>query len=109
MITALKQNRDVAVFFGDDVVAFRSLLPGVDGSMIIAPAVFPAAFQKVARVIQQGDSKTALRHFSEQILPFIHLFGAGDEISTTKALFKHLGILQCDELRPRSFPVCPSV
>jgi 4-hydroxy-tetrahydrodipicolinate synthase len=98
-ITALK-SRDVPVFCGDDVVAFRSLLLGVDGSMIIAPAVFPTAFQSVVRTIRQGDNRTALRLFSDQILPFIHLFGIGDEISTTKALFKHLGIFRSDEVRP---------
>ena len=99
-ITALKRSRDVTVFSGDDVVAFRSLLLGADGSMIIAPAVFPTAFQSVVRTIREGDSRTALRLFSDQILPFIHLFGIGDEISTTKALFKHLGIFRSDEVRP---------
>lgn len=106
-ITALKQNRNVAVFSGDDAVAFRSLLLGVDGSMIIAPAVFPAAFQKVVRTIDQGDHKTALRLFSERILPFIHLFGIGDEVSTTKALFKYLGIFRSNELRPPLLPSPP--
>jgi 4-hydroxy-tetrahydrodipicolinate synthase len=82
------------------VVAFRSLLLGVQGSMIIAPAVFPAPFQNVVRSIQQGDTRAALRLFADQILPFIHLFGIGDEVSTTKALFKHLGIFRSDEVRP---------
>jgi 4-hydroxy-tetrahydrodipicolinate synthase len=106
-ITALKKNRDVAVFSGDDVVAFRSLLLGVDGSMIIAPAVFPAAYQKVVRLLAEGDARNALRVFSEQILPFIHLFGMGDEISTTKALYKHLGIFRSDELRLPLLPCSP--
>jgi 4-hydroxy-tetrahydrodipicolinate synthase len=98
-ITALKKNRDVAVFSGDDVVAFRSLLLGVDGSMIIAPSVFPAAYQAVVRLLGQGNQPAALRVFSDQILPFIHLFGLGDEISNTKALFKELGIFRSDETR----------
>ncbi len=106
-ITALKKGRDVAVFCGDDVVAFRSLLLGVEGSMIIAPAVFPAAYQKVVRLVQEGDCRQALRIFSEQILPFIHLFGIGDEVSTTKALFKHLGIFRSDELRLPLLPCSP--
>jgi 4-hydroxy-tetrahydrodipicolinate synthase len=106
-ITALKKNRDVAVFSGDDVVAFRSLLLGVDGSMIIAPAVFPVAYQKVVRLLAEGDARNALRVFSEQILPFIHLFGMGDEISTTKALYKHLGIFRSDELRLPLLPCSP--
>jgi 4-hydroxy-tetrahydrodipicolinate synthase len=98
-ITALKSNRGVAVFSGDDVVAFRSLLLGVDGSMILAPAVFPAAYQEVVRRLKAGDRAQALRVFSEQVLPFIHLFGLGDEVSTTKALFKQLGVFRSDEVR----------
>lgn len=98
-ITALKNRRDVAVFAGDDVVAFPSLLRGADGSMIIAPAVFPAPYQTVVRLLRQGDARQALRVFSEQILPFIHLFGPGDEIPNAKALFKYLGIFRSDELR----------
>jgi 4-hydroxy-tetrahydrodipicolinate synthase len=105
-ITILKENRDVAVFSGDDVVAFRSLLLGVDGSMIIAPTVFPAAYQSVVKWLSLGNKAQALRTFSDQILPFIHLFGLGDEISNTKAVFKELGIFRSDELRLPLLP-CP--
>jgi 4-hydroxy-tetrahydrodipicolinate synthase len=107
-ITAIKRERDVAVFSGDDVVAFRSLLLGVDGSMIIAPGVFPAAYQAVVRKLRAGDPRSALSMFSAQILPFIHLFGMGDEVSTTKALLKHLGIFHSDELRPPLLPCSPA-
>jgi len=105
-ITALKKNNQAIVFSGDDVVAFRSLLLGVDGSMIIAPAVFPLAYQKVVKLLQENDPSQALKVFSEQILPFIHLFGPGDEVSTTKALYKHLGIFRSDEVRLPLLP-CP--
>ena len=40
-----------------------------------------------------------LRLFSERVLPFIHLFGLGDEVQNTKALYKHLGIFRSDEVR----------
>jgi 4-hydroxy-tetrahydrodipicolinate synthase len=89
----------IPVFSGDDVVAFRSLLLGVAGSMIIAPSVFPAAYQEVVKLIQAGTESSALRLFSRQILPFIHLFGPGDEIPVTKAIFKTLGTFRSDELR----------
>ena len=104
-IIALKNNQ-VVVFSGDDVVAFRSLLLGVDGSMIIAPAVFPRAYQKVVTLVQANDPSQALKVFSQQILPFIHLFGPGDEVSNTKALYKHLGIFRSDEVRLPLLP-CP--
>jgi len=98
-IISLKTKGSVAVFSGDDVVAFRSLLMGVDGSMIIAPAVFPEAYQKVVALIRENAASHALKVFSERILPFIHLFGPGDEVSNTKALYKHLGIFRSDEVR----------
>ena len=106
-IAALKRAREVAVFSGDDVVAFRSLLLGVDGSMIIAPSVFPAAYQAVVRTLHQGDARAALQLFAAEILPFLHLFGMGDEVATTKALFKHLGIFRSDEVRPPLLPCSP--
>lgn len=106
-ITALKSRRQVVMFSGDDVVAFRSLLLGVDGSMIIAPGVFPAEYQQVIRRLESGDAQAAYRTFSERILPFIHLFGLGDEVPNTKALLKHLGILRSDEVRLPLLPCRP--
>lgn len=98
-ITALKKNRDVSVFSGEDAVVFRSLLLGVDGSMIIVPGVFPAPYQEVVRQLSQGDERGALRLFSARILPLVHLLGLGDEIPNTKALYKHLGIFRSAEVR----------
>jgi len=97
-ILVLKQH-GVTVFSGDDVVAFRSLMLGVDGSMIIAPAVFPVAYQESVRLLREGKTAESLRIFSERVLPFIHLFGPGDEAQNTKALYKHLGIFRSDEVR----------
>lgn len=89
----------IPVYSGDDVVAFRSLLLGVAGSMIIAPSIFPAHYQQVIKLLAAKDSSAALRLFSQRILPFIHLFGPGDEVAVTKAVFKELGIFRSDELR----------
>ena len=97
-IPILRQS-GIPVFSGDDVVAFRSLLLGVAGSMIIAPSVFPAAYQEVVRLVNAKDEAHALRLFAQQILPFIHLFGPCDEVPVTKAVFKALGIFRSDELR----------
>jgi len=97
-ITALRLG-GMSVFAGDDVVAFRSLLLGVKGSMIIAPAVFPAAYQQTLAELAAGDEMSALETFSRRVLPFIHLFGIGDEIAVTKGLYEHLGIFRSGELR----------
>jgi 4-hydroxy-tetrahydrodipicolinate synthase len=105
-ITALRE-RGISVFAGDDIVAFRSLLLGVDGSMIIAPAVLPTAYQSTVGLIAQNDAEGALRLFSECILPFIHLFGPGDEIPVTKAIYYHLGVFASGELRLPLLPPTP--
>ena len=96
---AILQAIGIPVFCGDDVVAFRSLLLGVAGSMIIAPSLFPATYQEVVRLVAANDNSHALRLFATQILPFIHLFGPGDEVPVTKAVFKELGIFRSDEIR----------
>ncbi len=96
---AVLQKNGIAVFSGDDVVAFRSLLLGVAGSMIIAPSVFPVTYQEVVRLVAANDNSRALRLFAERILPFIHLFGPGDEVSVTKAVFKQLGVFRSDDVR----------
>jgi 4-hydroxy-tetrahydrodipicolinate synthase len=103
-ITFLRK-KGFSVFSGDDVVAFRSLLLGVDGSMIIAPAVFPAAYQRTVGLLGQRNTAGALECFSKEVLPFIHLFGMGDEIVVTKALYEHLGIFRSREAR---LPLLPA-
>jgi 4-hydroxy-tetrahydrodipicolinate synthase len=97
-ISVLRKN-GIPVYAGDDVVAFRSLLLGVAGSMIIAPSVFPAAYQQVVKLVGAKQESAALRLFSQAILPFIHLFGPGDEVAVTKAVFKELGIFRSEQLR----------
>jgi 4-hydroxy-tetrahydrodipicolinate synthase len=98
-IPPLIQETGTTVFVGDDVVAFRSLLLGCAGSMIIAPSVFPEAYQEVCRLLAAGQTRAAFHRFSRSILPFIHLFGLGDEIVNTKALFHHLGLFRSPETR----------
>jgi 4-hydroxy-tetrahydrodipicolinate synthase len=95
----LKRETGTSLFSGDDVVAFRSLLVGIDGSMIIAPAIFPASYQETVRLLEKDDAEAALRVFSAQVLPFIHLFGPGDEVPVTKAVFHSIGIFRSPEVR----------
>ncbi len=101
------RDAGVAVYAGDDITAFRSLLLGVEGSMIIAPSVFPQAYQETVGFLAAGDPAEALRIFSQTILPFIHLFGPGDEVPVTKALFRHLRIFRSDQSRLPLLPCTP--
>lgn len=105
-ISDLKKRAGVAVFSGDDIVAFRSLLLNVDGSMIIAPSIFPAEYQQTVRLIAAGHTAEAMALFSTCILPFIHQFGPGDEVTVTKAVFHKLGLFRSPEVRLPLMP-CP--
>lgn len=96
----LWKREGIDVFGGDDPILFEYLAADVDGVMVIAPAVFPAAFRDVWELIQGNRRLDAFRVFSREILPFIHVFGIGREIATTKALLADLGIFASGELRP---------
>jgi 4-hydroxy-tetrahydrodipicolinate synthase len=98
-IRVLKQKSSLSVFGGDDIVCFRFFCAGIDGNMIIAPIVFPEAFRECWNACQAGNREESFRIFSRVILPFIHMFGPGDEIATTKALFERLGIFSSRETR----------
>lgn len=99
-IAWLKAHTSLAVFSGEDALIFRSLLLGCDGCMIIAPAVLPTAYAEAMKLLRAGAVAEALSHFSRRILPFIHMFGLGNEIAATKALYQQLGLFTSDELRP---------
>jgi 4-hydroxy-tetrahydrodipicolinate synthase len=102
------RDAGLSVLAGDDPILFQFLAAGVDGVMVIAPAVLPESFAAVWSSIRGGDSETALDTFSREIAPFIHAFGIGDEIATTKTLLADLGIFASDELLAPLRPVDPA-
>ncbi len=104
-IRGLKSKSSLAVFGGDDIICYRSIDAGVDGNMIIAPIIVPKPFKQCWNLHQEGKREESYAIFSRSILPFIHMFGPGDEIPTTKALYKHLGIFKSAETR---LPLLPS-
>lgn len=104
-IRALKRETSLAVFGGDDIVCYRAIEAGVDGSMIIAPIIFPQAFKEGWELYLAGRREESFAVFAKTILPFVHMFGPGDEIPTTKALFRHLGLFKSAETR---LPLLPS-
>lgn len=88
------------VLAGDDSILMRYISAQVDGVMVIAPALFPEAFRDVWRHFRSGSTVEALRIAGERILPFLHVFGIGDEIPATKAMMKEIGVFASDEVLP---------
>jgi 4-hydroxy-tetrahydrodipicolinate synthase len=99
------QAAGINVMAGDDPILFRYLDAGVDGVMVIAPAIFPEAFRTVWEAMQAGEPAAAMEVFAAEILPFEHVFGIGDEIVTTKAMLQLMGIFASDEVLPPLVPV----
>jgi 4-hydroxy-tetrahydrodipicolinate synthase len=87
------------VLGGDDPIAFRYLAAGVDGVMIIVPALCPAAFRRCWDLLQGGDLDAAYAVFAAEILPITHAFGIGDEIATSKAILQEMGVFTSAEVR----------
>jgi 4-hydroxy-tetrahydrodipicolinate synthase len=98
-IRNLKQRTDLVVFGGDDIIGFRAFVAGVDGSMTISPVIYPEAFRDCWETFQNGDMAKSFEIYSNVFLPFVSIFGPGDEIPTTKFLFQHLGIFKSGEVR----------
>ncbi len=100
-LTKVAQWHDagLAVLAGDDPIAFRYMAAGVDGAMIIVPALFPASFRRSWDLLRGGDLDGAYATFSAEILPVTHAFGIGDEIATGKAILHEMGIFASAEVR----------
>ncbi|MBN8868423.1 MAG: dihydrodipicolinate synthase family protein [Solirubrobacterales bacterium] len=93
------------VIGGDDPILFEYLAAGVDGAMLIAPAVFPAAFREAWDRLGRGDWDDAFDVLANEVLPFTHVFGIGREVATTKALLADIGIFASGELKAPLEPV----
>ncbi len=106
-IAWLKANTNLAVYCGDDVVLYRSLLLGADGCMVIAPAVCPEAFRRSWDLLKEGEERESYEVFCRGVLPFVHMFGVGSEIAATKAIYRHLGVFGSQEVRPPLEPSSP--
>jgi 4-hydroxy-tetrahydrodipicolinate synthase len=95
------------VLAGDDPILSQFLAAGVDGVMVIAPAVLPQSFAAAWEKVGADDVPGALEIVSRELAPFIHAFGIGDEIATTKLLLADLGIFASDELITPLTPADP--
>jgi 4-hydroxy-tetrahydrodipicolinate synthase len=104
-IRKLKEQSNLLVFGGDDIICFRAFEAGIDGNMIIAPIIYPEDFRRCWELYVSGKRIESFKLYAETILPFISMFGPGDEIPTTKALYHHLGIFSSPETR---LPLLPS-
>jgi 4-hydroxy-tetrahydrodipicolinate synthase len=94
------QAAGLKVLAGDDPIAFRYLAAGVDGAMIIAPAMFPGPFRECWDLVRSGELTEAYDVFARRVLPVLHVFGIGDEIATSKAVLEQLGVFASTEVRP---------
>jgi 4-hydroxy-tetrahydrodipicolinate synthase len=99
------QDAGLKVLAGDDPIAFRYMAAGVDGAMLIAPSVLPEPFRTAWDLARAGRVEDAYRTFGREVAPFIHAFGIGDEIATTKALMADIGVFSSAEVR---LPLLPS-
>ncbi|HEY4279981.1 MAG TPA: dihydrodipicolinate synthase family protein [Conexibacter sp.] len=95
---AVWRDAGLNVLAGDDPILSQFLAAGVDGVMVIAPAVLPESFATVWARTNDGDLDGALQVLSAELTPFLHAFGIGDEIATTKALLADIGIFASGEL-----------
>jgi 4-hydroxy-tetrahydrodipicolinate synthase len=104
---AIWHEAGLKVMAGDDPILFRFLAAGVDGAMLIAPALFPEAFRRTWDLVRMGETQAALRVCGAELLPVLHVFGIGDEIATSKALLVHMGVFASREVRPPLEPTDP--
>jgi 4-hydroxy-tetrahydrodipicolinate synthase len=93
------QRAGISVLAGDDPIIAQFLAAQVDGAMVIAPAVFPESARLVWDLTLAGDDERAFGALGTDILPFVHAFGIGDEIATTKSILADMGIFDSREVR----------
>ena len=94
------QQAGLKVLGGDDPILVRFLAEGVDGVMVIAPCLFPAAFREAWDFVKAGKLTEALAVLAAEVLPVLHVFGIGDEIATSKVLLMQMGVFASSEVRP---------
>jgi 4-hydroxy-tetrahydrodipicolinate synthase len=105
---AVWREAGLNVLAGDDAILSQYLAAGVDGAMVIAPALLPASFAAVWSRLGDGDLDGALDIFSRELTPVLHAFGIGEEIATTKVLLADLGIFSSEEMQAPLRPVDPA-
>jgi 4-hydroxy-tetrahydrodipicolinate synthase len=102
---AIWQQAGLRVMAGDDPILFRYLAAGVEGAMVIAPALFPEPFRRLWDLARAGELLAALSILGAELLPVLHVFGIGDEIATSKELFSMMGVFESPEVRTPLEPV----
>jgi 4-hydroxy-tetrahydrodipicolinate synthase len=94
------QRAGLSVLAGDDPIISQFLAGQVDGAMVIAPAIFPESAKLVWDLTLAGDDESAFGVLATDILPFVHAFGIGDEITTAKSILADMGIFESREVLP---------
>jgi 4-hydroxy-tetrahydrodipicolinate synthase len=99
------QKAGMNVLAGDDPILARFLAEGVDGAILIAPAIFPVPFRRAWSLAAEGRMSESFEVLAAEVLPFVHAFGIGDEISTSKAILTDMGLFASLEVLPPLEPV----
>jgi len=76
-----------------------------DAGLTVLAGDDPIAFRYLLRA---GDVESAYEVFAARVLPLIHVFGIGDEIATSKAVLKDMGLFASAEVLPPLVEASPA-
>jgi 4-hydroxy-tetrahydrodipicolinate synthase len=98
-VVALREQTDLVLHSGDDVVLWHQLQRGVDGAMVALPMIYPEIASAVWRSVQAGDREAALREYAK-VTRFFHIaLGAPDFVAAIKTVLHHRGVIDSPEVR----------
>ena len=96
---AVWQQAGLKVLAGDDPILFRYLVAGVDGAMVIAPALFPEPFRRVWELVQRRRAAERADDPRQRAATRAARVRDRGEIATSKALLVQMGVFESAEVR----------
>jgi 4-hydroxy-tetrahydrodipicolinate synthase len=106
-VAHLREQTDLVLHAGDDVVLWHQLTRGADGAMVALPLIFPERARAVYDALQAGDEEAAFEAYSPAAR-FFHLgLGAPDFVAAVKTVLHHRGVIASPEARLPLLPPTP--
>jgi 4-hydroxy-tetrahydrodipicolinate synthase len=93
------RDAGLTVFAGEDVLVGQHIAAGVNGAMVIAPALFPRTFRVAWDHAMAGRLVEAQAELARAVLPFTTLFGTGDEVAISKTALAAMEVFTSAEVR----------